>query len=294
MGEIKGVCTMSYECFDVSIKEDIAHIVLNRPEKRNNMNGAFWDELPAIIRDIDENARARVIVISSTGPHFCGGLDVSMFASGVVTDESTDVARRRQKGANFLNTVSIMQDSFSALEACRLPVLAAIQGGCIGGGVDLVTACDMRYATRDAFVTIYETKIGMTADVGTFPRIVKLIPEGLVREMAYTGRRVSAEEARDMGLVNRVYDTHEDMLAGVMEIAREIAANAPLAVHGCKRAITYARDHSTQEGLEWIGMWNASMLQNDEIMEAMTARHESRPAEFVDLPTVRNKVAKGA
>jgi enoyl-CoA hydratase len=217
-----------------------------------------------------------------------------MFASGVVTDESTDVARRRQKGANFLNTVSIMQDSFSALEACRLPVLAAIQGGCIGGGVDLVTACDMRYATRDAFVTIYETKIGMTADVGTFPRIVKLIPEGLVREMAYTGRRVSAEEARDMGLVNRVYDTHEDMLAGVMEIAREIAANAPLAVHGCKRAITYARDHSTQEGLEWIGMWNASMLQNDEIMEAMTARHESRPAEFVDLPTVRNKVAKGA
>ena len=285
---------MSYECFDVSTKEDTAHVVLNRPEKRNNMNAAFWDELPAIIRDIDENARARVIVISSTGPHFCGGLDVSMFASGAVTDESTDVARRRQKGANFLNTVSIMQDSFSALEACRLPVLAAIQGGCIGGGVDLVTACDMRYATRDAFVTIYETKIGMTADVGTFPRIVKLIPEGLVREMAYTGRRVSAEEARDMGLVNRVYDTHEDMLAGVMEIAREIAANAPLAVHGCKRAITYARDHSTQEGLEWIGMWNASMLQNDEIMEAMTARHESRPAEFVDLPTVRNKVAKGA
>ena len=285
---------MSFECFDVSIKEDIAHIVLNRPEKRNNMNAAFWDELPAIIRDIDENARARVIVISSTGPHFCGGLDVSMFASGAVTDESTDVARRRQKGANFLNTVSIMQDSFSALEACRLPVLAAIQGGCIGGGVDLVTACDMRYATRDAFVTIYETKIGMTADVGTFPRIVKLIPEGLVREMAYTGRRVSAEEARDMGLVNRVYDTHEDMLAGVMEIAREIAANAPLAVHGCKRAITYARDHSTQEGLEWIGMWNASMLQNDEIMEAMVARKEARPAEFVELPSMRHKIAKGA
>ena len=285
---------MSYECFEVSIKEDIARIVLNRPEKRNNMNAAFWDELPVIIRDIDENARARVIVISSTGPHFCGGLDVSMFASGEVKDESTDVARRRQKGANFLNMVSIMQDTFSALEACRLPVLAAIQGGCIGGGVDLVTACDMRYATRDAFVTIYETKIGMTADVGTFPRIVKLIPEGLVREMAYTGRRVFAEEARDMGLVNRVYNTHEDMLAGVMEIAREIAANAPLAVHGCKRAITYARDHSTQEGLEWIGMWNASMLQNDEIMEAMTARHESRPAEFVDLPTVRNKVTKGA
>ena len=285
---------MSYECFDVSIKEDIAHIVLNRPEKRNNMNAAFWDELPAIIRDIDEKARARVIVISSTGPHFCGGLDVGMFMAGDVKDDRTDVTRRRQKAANFLNSVSLMQDSFSSLETCRLPVLAAIQGGCIGGGVDLVTACDMRYATRDAFMTIYETKIGMTADVGTFPRIVKLIPEGLVREMAYTGRRVSAEEARDMGLVNRVYDSHEDMLAGVMEIAREIAANAPLAVHGCKRAITYARDHSTQEGLEWIGMWNASMLQNDEILEAMSARQETRPAEFADLPNIRKKVAKGA
>jgi enoyl-CoA hydratase len=285
---------MSYECFDVSIDENIAHIVLNRPEKRNNMSAAFWDELPAIIRDIDEKARARVIVISSTGPHFCGGLDVGMFMAGDVKDDSTDVTRRRQKAANFLNSVSLMQDSFSSLETCRLPVLAAIQGGCIGGGVDLVTACDMRYATRDAFMTIYETKIGMTADVGTFPRIVKLIPEGLVREMAYTGRRVSAEEARDMGLVNRVYDSHEDMLAGVMEIAREIAANAPLAVHGCKRAITYARDHSTQEGLEWIGMWNASMLQNDEILEAMSARQETRPAEFADLPNIRKKVAKGA
>ena len=285
---------MKYECFDVSINDNIAHIVLNRPEKRNNMNAAFWDELPAIVKDIDTNARARVIVISSTGPHFCGGLDVSMFANDGVKDDGTDIVRRRQSGAKFMNSVSVMQDSFSALEDCRLPVLAAIQGGCIGGGVDLVTACDMRYATQAAFVTIYETKIGMTADVGTFPRIVKLVPEGLVREMAYTGRRVSAEEARDMGLVNRVYDTHEAMLAAVMEIAREIAENAPLAVYGCKKAITYARDHPTQEGLEWIGMWNASMLQNDEIMEAMVARKEARPAEFVELPSMRHKIAKGA
>ncbi|MBL6787495.1 MAG: crotonase/enoyl-CoA hydratase family protein [PS1 clade bacterium] len=285
---------MKYECFDVSINDNIAHIVLNRPEKRNNMNAAFWDELPAIVKDIDTNARARVIVISSTGPHFCGGLDVSMFANDGVKDDGTDIVRRRQSGAKFMNSVSVMQDSFSALEDCRLPVLAAIQGGCIGGGVDLVTACDMRYATQDAFVTIYETKIGMTADVGTFPRIVKLVPEGLVREMAYTGRRVSAEEARDMGLVNRVYDTHEAMLAAVMEIAREIAENAPLAVYGCKKAITYARDHTTQDGLEWIGMWNASMLQNDEIMEAMVARKEARPAEFVELPSMRHKIAKGA
>ena len=157
-----------------------------------------------------------------------------------------------------------------------------------------MTACDMRYATRDAFITIYETKIGMTADVGTFPRIVKLIPEGLVREMAYTGRRVSADEAFSMGLVNKVFESQEDMLTGVMTIANEIAANAPLAVHGCKRAITYARDHTTQEGLEWIGMWNASMLQNDEIIEAMAARQDSRSAEFVDLPSVRKKISQSS
>ena len=154
----------------------------------------------------------------------------------------------------------------------------------------MVTACDMRYVTQDAFFTIYETKIGMTADVGTFPRIVKLVPEGLVREMAYTGRRVSAEEAFDMGLVNRVYDTQDAMLAGVMSIAQEIAENAPLAVYGCKRAITYARDHTTQEGLEWINLWNASMLQNDEISEAMLARKEKREGVFADLPLLKNKI----
>jgi len=281
---------MSYNCFDVTIENQVAHIVMSRPEKRNNMNRDFWNELPEIVQDIDTNAKARVIVLSSTGPHFCGGLDVSMFSDGAGKDDDDAVIRRRQRGVNFLNTVAVMQDSFTALENCRLPVLVAIQGGCIGGGVDLITACDMRYATADAFLTIYETKIGMTADVGTFPRIVKLMPEGVVRELAYTGRRMPAAEAQQLGLINRVYDDHQALLAGVMEIAHEIAANAPLAVHGCKRAIQYARDHSTQEGLEWIGMWNASMLQNDEILEAMSAAQEKRSGAFADLPIIRHRV----
>ena len=281
---------MTYECFDVTIENRIAHIVMNRPEQRNNMNVAFWNELPEIIRKIDHDAEARVIVISSTGPHFCAGLDISMFSGGGVKDDSQAVQRRRQAGARFMSHVKLMQDSFTALENCRVPVLVAIQGGCIGGGVDLATACDMRYATRDAFMTIYETKIGMTADVGTFPRIVKLIPEGIVRELAYTGRRMPADEAQSVGLVNRVFETQEEMLAGVMEIAREIAANAPLAVYGCKKAITYARDHSTADGLDWIGMWNASMLQSDEIQEAFAARAEQREADFVDLPGMARKL----
>jgi enoyl-CoA hydratase len=278
---------MTYECFDVRVSDGIAHIQMNRPDKRNNMNRAFWRELPQVVDKIDAEAQARVIVLSSTGPHFCGGIDVSMFGS---SDEKPTGAplpahhAKRQKGLKFLDTVKSMQDSLSVLEQSRLPVLVAIQGGCIGGGVDLVTACDVRYATRDAFITIYETKIGMTADVGTFPRLVKLIPEGVVRELAYTGRRMPAEEAANIGLVNRVFDSYEAMLDGVMEVAREIAANAPLAVHGCKRAITYARDHTTQEGLDWIGLWNASMLHPEEIMEAMSARSEKREPDFTDLP----------
>jgi enoyl-CoA hydratase len=278
---------MAYQCFDVSIADGIAHIIMNRPEVRNNMNPAFWEELPQIVREIDADAKARVIVISSTGPHFCGGIDISMFGSGAPDDAATNPHGKRQRGLKFLDTVKRMQDSLSVLEQCRLPVLVAIQGGCIGGGVDLATAADMRYATADAFVTIYETKIGMTADVGTFPRIVKLIPEGIVRELAYTGRRMPAAEALNVGLVNRLFDDHEAMLDGVMDVARDIAANAPLAVHGCKRAISYARDHSTQDGLDWIGLWNASNLHPEEIQEAMQARAEKRPADFADLPKRR-------
>jgi enoyl-CoA hydratase len=217
-----------------------------------------------------------------------------MFLSGGVKDESNDSIRRRQAAAKFMNMLDIMQTSFSTLEQCRLPVLVAIQGGCIGGGVDMVTACDMRYVTQDAFFTIFETKIGMTADVGTFPRIVKLVPEGLVREMAYTGRKVSAEEAFEMGLVNRVYETQDAMLSDVMSIAEEIAKNAPLAVYGCKRAITYARDHTTQDGLEWINLWNTSMLQNDEISEAMLAHKEKRAGVFADLPVLKSKIGDGS
>ena len=279
---------MPYTCFDVSIENNIAHIVMNRPEKRNAMVPEFWDELPAIIADIDDHAKARVIVLSSTGPHFTAGMDTSAFGDGslVATDEKT---KRLQHGARFYNNLKRLQKTFSCLEDCRLPVLAAIQGGCIGGGVDLITACDMRYATGDALITIFETNIGMTADVGTFPRIAKLIPEGVARELAYTGRRMPAAEAQAVGLVNRVYADQAAMLAGVMEIAAEIASKAPLATYGNKRMMNYARDHSTADGLDYIAIWNSSMLQIAEIQEAMTANKEKRPGAFVELPPNQSK-----
>ncbi|MBW2061366.1 MAG: crotonase/enoyl-CoA hydratase family protein [Deltaproteobacteria bacterium] len=283
---------MSYQCFLVSIEDRIAHIVLNRPEKRNSMNRAFWDELPEIIEDIDNNTKARVIVISSTGPHFSSGLDVGEFITGgsAPQDEEAKRLARLGRGADFYNNVQLMQRTFSCLEECRIPVIAAIQGGCIGGGVDLVTACDLRYASEDAFLTIYEINIGMTADVGTFPRLVKLIPEGIVRELAYTGRRMPAQEAREVGLVNRVFSDQQTMLDEVMKIAREIAGKVPLAVYGCKRMINYARDHSTSDGLDYISIWNASMLQPEEMLEAITANTEKRAGNFVDLPQKRKQL----
>ena len=228
---------MTYTCFDVSIENKIAHLMMKRPEKRNSMIREFWSELPEIVRKIDDEGSARVIVISSTGPHFTAGIDLMMLANEFNDDGSSDA--RMQKAARFLGLVSELQDTFSALEQCRIPVIAAIQGGCIGGGVDLATACDLRYSTEDAYFTIQEINIGMTADVGTFPRIVKLMPEGVVRELAYTGRKLTASEAHQHGLVNQVFERHEQMLAGVMEIAAEIASKAPNAIMGSKKIITH-------------------------------------------------------
>lgn len=282
---------MKHACFEVDIRDKVAHITLNRPEKRNSMILKFWDELPAIVNDIDREVKARVIVISSTGPHFTGGLDVNEFFNAGKAGDSAERASRIARGADFMQVVRTMQATFSALENCRMPVIAAVQGGCIGGGVDMVTACDMRYATEDAFFCVEETNIGMTADVGTFPRLVKLIPEGLVRELCYTGRRMPAAEAAAAGLVNRVFEDQASMLDAVMEIAAEIASKPPLAVYGCKRMINYSRDHSTADALDYVGTWNASMFQPEEIKEAITARLQKRPGEFVDLPKIKATVA---
>jgi len=275
---------VTYECFDLTIENNVAHIQLNRPKKRNSMIPSFWAQLPQVIEEIDAEAKARVIVISSTGPVFSAGMDLNAFASKGSSDP--DEARRNKirHGAAFYDTALKTQAAFNALEACRLPILVAIQGGCVGGGVDMATACDMRYATADAFFTIFETVIGMTADVGTFPRLVQQIPEGLVRELAYTGRRMGAAEAKSAGLVNQVFDNQEEMLEGVFAIAHEIASKAPLAVYGCKRMINYSKDHTTADTLDYIAIWNASMMQAQEMQEAMQSNIEKRPGDFVELP----------
>lgn len=279
----------TYNCFDVSIEGNVAHIVLKRPEAFNSMTRDFWNELPVLINDINDNARARVIAITSTGKHFSAGMDLSVFASdgGVSGNAKTDAQTR---GENFRHHVLHLQDTFSCLDKARIPVLVAIQGGCIGGAVDFVSACDIRWASADAFFCIQEINIGMTADVGTFPRLCKLLPEGWVRELAYTGRRLPAARAKELGLVNEVFDTHETLVEHVLSTAREIASKAPLAVTGSKVMINYARDHSTADSLDYIATWQAGMFAPHQMAEAFRANAAKEAGVFPDLLPLRKKM----
>lgn len=272
---------MGYRCFELEEEAGVAHLRLSRPEEFNSMCREFWTELPEIVRTLDGTGQTRAIVISSTGKHFCAGLDLSLFAGEPATrDSDAEVSRSR---AQMRERVLALQTSLSCLEQARMPVLAAIQGGCIGGGLDLTTACDMRYCTTDAFFCVQEINLGLTADVGTLQRLPKVIPEGPARELAYTGRRMGAEWARDVGLVNAVYDTHEAMLEDVLGLAREIAERSPMAMWGSKEMLTFTRDHSVAEGLNYIATWQAGMFHDHDTREAFQARKEKRKPVYADL-----------
>ena len=276
---------MSYECFDLTVAECIAHIRFNRPDKANSMIPSFWTELPDAVNALSREAEARVIVLSAEGRHFSSGMDIAVFTEGGL--EGPDSDSRFVRAEAFRHHCMALQDAFTCLEEARMPVLVAIQGAAVGGAMDLITACDCRYATNDAFFSVHETAIGMTADVGTYPRLVKLIPEGWARQMSYTAERVSGEKARDIGLVNEVYDTAEDMLEAVMTIARQIAAHAPLAVSGAKRMVNYARDHTTADGLDYIATWNAAMLDGEAIRTSYMAKAQGETPEYDALLPVK-------
>jgi len=278
---------MTYRCFNVEIADNVAHLQMKRPDEFNSMVVEFWKELPAIVGEIDDLAKARVIVITSTGKHFTAGMDLANFA-GSVAGTAAAAQERGRRAANLRHHVLDIQETFNVLDRARMPVLAAIQGGCVGGGVDLTSACDCRYATEDAFFVVQEINIGMTADVGTFPRLCKLLPQGMVRELAYSGRRLPARKALEFGLVNDVFPTQEAMLAHVFALAKEIAEKSPLAVHGSKVMINYARDHTIADGLDYIATWQSGMYNPEiDMREAMTARKEKRKPAFADLMPIR-------
>ncbi|MFA5121220.1 crotonase/enoyl-CoA hydratase family protein [Zavarzinia sp.] len=276
---------MAYEAFAVEVKDHVAHLQLKRPDQLNTMIPAFWTEIKAIFETLAEDPAVRVAVISSTGKHFTAGMDLSVFGS--LVPQTSDQGRLRE---NFRRLILNIQDCFNVIEKARFPVLAAIQGGCIGGGVDMVTACDARYCSADGFFQIAEINIGMTADVGTLQRLPHLIPQGMVRELAYTGRRLTAKRALELGLVNEVFESHEALIEGVMAVAREIAGHSPLAIAGTKEMLNYTRDHTVADGLNYIATWNAAMFIGNDMGEALAARAQKRDPVYEDLQPATRKI----
>ena len=265
-------------CFTLTQTDHIAHLVMNRPEALNTMHPKFWRELDDVLTHIHRQGSARVLVLSSTGKHFSAGMALDVFGSAIAMNDQTPEGR-----AAIFDLLTDMQSTFTKLENLRIPVIAAIHGGCIGGAVDMVTACCLRYATADAFFCIQEINIGMVADVGTLQRLPKLIPEAIVKEYAYTGRRMPAAKAMAYGLVNEVFDTPQAMLAAALATAAEIAAKPPVAIWGTKQAIHYARDHSTDDALKQMGWLQAGIWSNAHVHEAVKAMQEKRPGQFAPL-----------
>ena len=276
-----------YKSFTVDVADHVASLVLSRPDELNTMSRDFWVELGEVLEEINKNSEVRVVVMSSTGKHFCAGMDLSAFSNGVDNIPDGKKPDHARIGEAVYRVAKELQGYISSLEKIRVPVIAAIQGGCIGGAVDLVTACDIRLASKDAFFCIQEINIGMAADVGTLQRLPKIIPDSKMREMAYTGRRMYADEAKETGLVSDTYESQDEMLTAANELAKVIASKSPVAIYGLKAVMNYSRDHSVSEGLEYNALWSGAMLSQKDMTEAITANMEKRDASFNDLVEVK-------
>ena len=269
---------MELQTLSLTVEEGIAHVKLTRGEKLNTMTPQFWEDMISAFEEVDADGSVRAVVLSSTGRHFTAGLDLNSASS--LGGGDTDVARQR---AAFLKHVKRLQHAFTVIDECRVPVIAAIQGACIGGGVDLVTACDMRVAAENSYFTIQEINVGIVADVGTLQRIPHLLPQGIVRELTYTGRKFPVAEAQSYGFVNKVTPGHDEAVAAAFAMAREIAGKSPVAIMGCKRVLNQGRGRTVEEGLDYVAVWNAAFLQGDDMREAVGSQMQKREAKFADI-----------
>ncbi len=255
------------------------HLVMDRADRSNAMSPDFWADLPRLMDELAKDETVRCAVISGEGRNFTGGMDLSAFG-----DIAKLFEQEPGRAAHAMRqTILALQDAFNAIERAPFPVIATIHGACIGAGVDLITACDMRVASADAFFAIEEIHIGMAADVGTLQRLPKLIAPAVAAELAYSGRRFSAAEAKEFGLVSAVHDTPEAVLQAALELADQISKKSPLAIAGIKRNLAYARDHSVADGLDYIATWNGGMLRPADLMSAVQAKMAKHEAEFADL-----------
>ncbi|KAM3615791.1 uncharacterized protein V6R79_007928 [Siganus canaliculatus] len=272
--------TSPYTTLAVSHPADfITHVEFHRPEKRNAMNKAFWREMVECFNAIAADEHCRVVVFSGAGKMFTAGMDLMDFAGDMIQPEGTDVARMSW---NVRKVVTAAQETFSVIEKCPKPVVVAVHGACIGGGVDLITACDIRLCTQDAWFQVKEVDIGLAADVGTLQRLPKVIgSRSLVNELALTARKMYADEAKSSGLVSRVFADKDALMAGALEMAGEIAGRSPVAVQGTKINLVYSRDHSVQEGLNYMATWNMVMLQSEDVMKSAQASLERKSPKTV-------------
>ena len=262
--------------FELSLNEGVAHLVLNRPERLNTMAPSFFPLLRDAVRKLADEGAARVLVISSTGKHFSAGMALDVF-DGNEAMLLTGSARAR---LNFQESLRRLIDCFSALDEVRFPVICAIQGGCIGGALDLATACDIRVCSSDAFFTVQEIHIGMMADVGVLQRLPKIVPQAVAREMAYTGDRMNAQRALAVGLVNAVLPDAAATLTHALALARSIAAKSPLAIAGSKLALNHARDHGTAAALQQMTLLQSAIFDIDEMARAISAWKDKSAAQF--------------
>jgi enoyl-CoA hydratase/carnithine racemase len=258
--------------------QGVAHVELARENKYNAMDGDFFRAIGDAFRALGADPKVRAILLSGRGKHFSAGLDLQY--AGSQFPPNADPGRAAEAR---LRHIQWLQDAFSAVEQARAPVIAAIHGGCIGAGVDLASACDLRLCAADAFFQVAEVDVAITADLGTLQRLAHLIPEGVVRELAYTGRRMGAEEAARLGLVNRIEPDREAVIAAGLDLARTIAAKSPLAVAGAKMSLNYSRGRTVEEGLRHVALWNAGTLVSADLTAAIQARLKKEIPEFGDL-----------
>ena len=257
---------MDNDFFRLSTGDDgIAELQLARPDRMNTLGPAFFTALRDTVVGLDEAGRTRVLVISSTGRHFSAGMALEVFASELALLD-TSSARRRLA---FQDGLRKLMRCLDMLEEASFPVICAVQGGCIGGALDLAAACDIRVASADAFFTVQEIHIGMAADLGVLQRLPRLVPPGVARQMAYTGERVDAARALAIGLVNAVLPDADALQAHALELARQIAAKSPLAIAGSKRALNYARDHGVAESLQQMTLLQSAIFDIDEMRRAI-------------------------
>lgn len=279
---------MSDDFFTLQTDGAVAHLQLNRPERMNTMTPAFFPALRDAVRGLQDDAQTRALVISSTGRHFSAGMALEVFggsSEGSALQQMLDTRSPRAR-LSFQESLRRLIDCFSALDEARFPVICAVQGGCIGGALDLATACDMRVCSADAFFTVQEIHIGMMADLGVLQRLAKIVPQGVARQMAYTGERVDAKRALETGLVNAVLADHGAVLEHALALARQIAAKSPLAVAGSKMALNLARDHGTASALQQMTLLQSAIFDTTEMAEAIAAWKDKREGEFAPLAPI--------